>query len=32
LVEVTGWVNLLVVYDLVMLAVSMLTFEYAVSE
>lgn len=32
LAEVTGWLNLLIAYDLVMLAVSMLTFEYAVSE
>ena len=30
--EVSGWVNLLIVYDLLMVAVSMLTFEFAVSE
>jgi len=30
--EASGWVNLLVIYDLVMVAVSMLTFDYAVSE
>lgn len=30
--EASGWVNLLIVYDLLMVAVSMLTFEYAVSE
>ena len=30
--EVSGWVNLLIAYDLIMIAVSMLTFDYAVSE
>lgn len=30
--EASGWVNLLVIYDLAMVAVSMLTFDYAVSE
>jgi heme exporter protein B len=32
LAEVGGWTRLLVVYDLVIVAVSMLTFEYVVEE
>ncbi len=32
LTDVAGWVNLLVAYDLVMVAVSMLTFSYVVEE
>jgi len=30
--EVSGWLNLLIAYDLLMVAVSMVTFDYAVSE
>jgi len=32
LAEVGGWIRLLVVYDLVMVAVSMLTFDFVVEE